>query len=96
MLDNLGSRFQEIFKKVRGHGKLSESNIKEALKEVRMSLLEADVNYKVVKDFTNKILEKSVGTDVLKGINPGQQFVKVVNDELVELLGEQIQDLLRE
>lgn len=87
MLDNLGSRFQEIFKKVRGHGKLSESNIKEALKEVRMSLLEADVNYKVVKDFTNKILEKSVGTDVLKGINPGQQFIKVVNDELVELLG---------
>lgn len=87
MLDNLGSRFQEIFKKVRGHGKLSESNIKEALKEVRMSLLEADVNYKVIKDFTNKILEKSVGTDVLKGINPGQQFIKVVNDELVELLG---------
>ena len=58
MLDNLGSRFQEIFKKVRGHGKLSESNIKEALREVRMSLLEADVNYKVVKDFTKKILRK--------------------------------------
>lgn len=87
MLDNLGSRFQEIFKKVRGHGKLSESNIKEALREVRLSLLEADVNYKVVKDFTTKILEKSVGTDVLKGINPGQQFIKIVNDELVELLG---------
>ena len=87
MLDNLGSRFQEIFKKVRGHGKLSESNIKEALREVRMSLLEADVNYKVVKDFTKKIQEKSIGTDVLKGINPGQQFIKIVNDELVELLG---------
>lgn len=87
MLDNLGSRFQEIFKKVRGHGKLSESNIKDALKEVKMSLLEADVNYKVVKDFTAKIQEKAIGTDVLKGINPGQQFIKIVNDELVELLG---------
>lgn len=87
MLDNLGSRFQEIFKKVRSHGKLSESNIKDALKEVKMSLLEADVNYKVVKDFTAKIQEKAIGTDVLKGINPGQQFIKIVNDELVELLG---------
>lgn len=87
MLDNLGSRFQEIFKKVRGHGKLSESNIKDTLKEVKMSLLEADVNYKVVKDFTAKIQEKAIGTDVLKGINPGQQFIKIVNDELVELLG---------
>lgn len=87
MLDNLGSRFQEIFKKVRGHGKLSESNIKEALKEVRMSLLEADVNYKVVKDFINKIQEKAVGTEVITGINPSQQFIKIVNDELVELLG---------
>lgn len=87
MLDNLGSRFQEIFKKVRGHGKLSESNIKEALREVKMSLLEADVNYKVVKDFTVKIQEKAIGTDVLKGINPSQQFIKIVNDELVELLG---------
>lgn len=87
MLENLGSRFQEIFKKVRGHGKLSESNIKDALKEVKMSLLEADVNYKVVKDFTNKIQEKAIGTDVLSGINPGQQFIKIVNDELVELLG---------
>lgn len=87
MLDNLGSRFQEIFKKVRGHGKLSESNIKDALKEVKMSLLEADVSYKVVKDFTAKIQEKAIGTDVLKGINPGQQFIKIVNDELVELLG---------
>lgn len=87
MLENLGSRFQEIFKKVRGHGKLSESNIKDALREVKMSLLEADVNYKVVKDFTNKIQEKAIGTNVLAGINPGQQFIKIVNDELVELLG---------
>lgn len=87
MLDNLGSRFQEVFKKVRGHGKLSENNIKDALKEVKMSLLEADVNYRVVKDFIDTIQDKAIGTEVLKGINPGQQFVKLVNDELVQLLG---------
>jgi len=87
MLDNLGGRFQEIFKKVKGHGKLNEDNIKAALKEVRLSLLEADVNYKVVKEFVNKIKEKAIGEEVMSGINPGQQFVKIVNDELVELLG---------
>ena len=87
MLENLGNRFQDIFKKIRGHGKLSESNIKDALREVKMSLLEADVNYKVVKDFTNKISEKAIGTEVIRGVNPVQQFVKLVNDELVELLG---------
>ncbi len=87
MLDNLGSKFQGIFKKVRGHGKLTEDNIKAALKEVRLSLLEADVNYRVVKDFVNKIKEKAVGENTLSGINPGQQFIKIVNDELIELLG---------
>lgn len=87
MLDNLGGRFQEIFKKVKGQGKLNEDNIKAALKEVRLSLLEADVNYKVVKDFVNRIKEKAIGEEVMTGINPGQQFVKIVNDELVELLG---------
>lgn len=87
MLENLGNRFQDIFKKVRGHGKLSEDNIKEALREVKMSLLEADVNYKVVKDFTSKISEKAIGTEVIRGVNPAQQFIKLVNDELVELLG---------
>ena len=87
MLENLGNRFQDIFKKIRGHGKLSETNIKDALREVKMSLLEADVNYKVVKDFTNKISEKAMGTEVIRGVNPAQQFIKLVNDELVELLG---------
>lgn len=87
MLENLGNRFQDIFKKIRGHGKLSETNIKDALREVKMSLLEADVNYKVVKDFTNKISEKAIGTEVIRGVNPAQQFIKLVNDELVELLG---------
>lgn len=87
MLDNLSGRFKDIFKKIRGHGKLSEDNIKDALREVRMSLLEADVNYKVVKDFTNKVSEKAIGSDVLRGINPAQQFIKLVNDELISLLG---------
>ena len=87
MLENLGNRFQDIFKKIRGYGKLSETNIKDALREVKMSLLEADVNYKVVKDFTNKISEKAIGTEVIRGVNPAQQFIKLVNDELVELLG---------
>ena len=87
MLENLGNRFQDIFKKIRGHGKLSGTNIKDALREVKMSLLEADVNYKVVKDFTNKISEKAIGTEVIRGVNPAQQFIKLVNDELIELLG---------
>lgn len=87
MLDNLSNRFKDIFQKVRGHGKMNEDNIKSALREVRMSLLEADVNYKVVKEFTNRISEKAIGTDVLRGVNPAQQFIKLVNDELIELLG---------
>ena len=87
MLDNLGNKFQGIFKKIKGHGKLTEDNIKAALKEVRLSLLEADVNYRVVKDLINKIKEKAVGENTLNGINPGQQFIKIVNDELTELLG---------
>jgi signal recognition particle subunit SRP54 len=87
MLDNLGSRFQDIFKKVKGSGVLTEKNIKDALREVRLALLEADVNYKVVKDFIARIKDKSVGEEVTKGVNPSQQFVKIVHDELVELLG---------
>lgn len=95
MLDNLGNRFKDIFKKVRGHGKLSENNIKEALREVRLSLLEADVNYKVVKDFTAKISEKAIGTEVLRGVNPAQQFIKLVNDELIALLGGNSSNLVK-
>jgi signal recognition particle subunit SRP54 len=87
MLENLGGRFRDIVKKVKGHGKLTEDNVKAILKEVRLALLEADVNYKVVKQFIAKVKEKSLGEQVLTGINPGQQFVKIVHDELVELLG---------
>jgi len=87
MLNNLSDKLQDIFKKVRGHGKLSETNIKDALREVRLSLLEADVNYTVTKNFVKTVMEKCMGEDVLKGINPGQQFIKIVHDELVEILG---------
>lgn len=87
MLDSLGSRFQDIVKKIKGNGKLTETNVSDALREVRLALLEADVNYKVVKDFIGRIKEKALGEATLKGINPGQQFVKVVHDELVDLLG---------
>ncbi len=84
MFDSLGSRFNEVFKKIRGHGTLTEGNIQGALKDVRLSLLEADVNYKVVKDFVNRVKEKALGEDTLKGINPGQQFVKLVHDCVVQ------------
>ena len=85
--ESLTEKLQNVFKNLRSKGRLTEDDVKAALKEVKMALLEADVNYKVVKDFTAKIQEKAIGTDVLKGINPGQQFIKIVNDELVELLG---------
>jgi signal recognition particle subunit SRP54 len=89
MFENLSDRLNDVFKKLRGHGKLSEENIKEAMREVRMALLEADVNFKVVKEFIATITEKAVGRDVLESLSPGQQVVKVVHEELIELLGGQ-------
>jgi len=87
MLDSLTSRLTGIFDRLRGYGRLTEENIQEALREVRVALLEADVNFKVVKGFVERIREKAVGQDVLQSLTPGQQVVKVVHDELVELLG---------
>ncbi|OGC79954.1 MAG: signal recognition particle protein [candidate division Zixibacteria bacterium RBG_16_43_9] len=87
MFAELSDRLESILKKLRGQGKLTENNIKEALKEVRRALLEADVNYKVVKDFISKVEEKSIGQEVLRSITPGQQVVKIVYDELTLLLG---------
>ena len=87
MFEDLTSKLEGIFKKIRGQGRLSESNIKDALKEVRRALLEADVNYKVVKDFIAQVEAKAIGQDVLKSITPGQQVIKIVNDELTALLG---------
>lgn len=87
MFNSLGDRFKDIFKKVSGQGKLTESNIKDALREVRLALLEADVNYGVAKNFVAKIRDKALGEEVISGVNPTQQFIKIVNDELVEVLG---------
>ena len=87
MLDSLTSRLTGILDRLRGFGRLTEENVQEALREVRLALLEADVNFKVVKGFVERVRVKAVGQDVLQSLTPGQQVVKVVRDELVELLG---------
>ena len=85
--EGLSSRLQEITRKLRGKARITESDLKEMLREVKLALLEADVNYKIVKEFNNTIQEKALGQDVLKSLTPGQQVIKIVKDELVELLG---------
>ncbi len=87
MLDSLSTRLQSIFDRLGGRGRLTEENIQEALREVRVALLEADVNFKVVRAFIDRVREKAVGQDVLRSLTPAQHVVKVVHDELVELLG---------
>ncbi len=87
LFDKLSGSLQKVFRDMRGYGKLSEQNIADALREVRMALLEADVNFLVVKDFIAKVREKCVGLEVLDSVSPGQQFIKFVHDELVALLG---------
>jgi signal recognition particle subunit SRP54 len=93
MFENLTDRLESAFKKLRGHGRLTEENIQEALAEVRTALLEADVNFGVVKEFIASVSAKAVGREVLASLSPGQQVVKVVHDELVALLGSQAQPL---
>lgn len=85
--EGLAGKLQDTLKKLRGAGKLSEADIKDAMREVRMALLEADVNFKVAKDFVNKVTEKALGQEILDSLTPGQQVVKVVNDELTQLMG---------
>lgn len=87
--ENLSDKLQNIFKSLRGKGRLSESDVKSALKEVKMALLEADVNFKVVKNFINTLQERAVGQDVLNSLTPGQMVIKIVNEEMVKLLGDQ-------
>jgi signal recognition particle subunit SRP54 len=87
MFDSLTEKLSIAFKRLRGHGKLSEENIMEALKEVRLALLEADVNFKVVKDFIEKIRARAVGQEVLASLTPAQQVVKIVHDEMINLMG---------
>ena len=85
--ESLTEKLSNAFKKLRSKGKLTESDVKEAMREVRLALLEADVNFKVAKDFTNRVTEKAIGAEILESLTPGQQVVKLVNDELVELMG---------
>jgi len=87
MFDTLTGKLETVFKKLRGRGVLKEDDVKEALREVRLALLEADVNFKVVKEFIGKVQERAVGQDILASLTPGQQVIKVVHDELVKLLG---------
>ncbi len=93
MFDNLSDRLGSIFKKLKGHGKLSEKNIEDGLREVRMALLEADVHYKVVKQLVADIKQRALGQEVMASLTPGQQVVKIVNDELTALMGAQHEDL---
>src|SRR5215471_4916902 len=87
MFDSLSSRLQNAFRNLRGLGKLSEANVSDALRDVRMALLEADVNFKVARDFIERVKAKSIGQEVILSIQPGQQIIKIIHDELVELLG---------
>ena len=85
--EGLSDKLNKVFKKLKSHGKLTESDVKEAMREVRLALLEADVSYKVVKDFVAKVTEKAVGEEVLSSLTPAQQVVKIVNEELIDLMG---------
>ena len=85
--ESLSERLSGVFKKLRGHGKLSEADIKTAMREVRMALLEADVNYKVAKDFCAKVSERAMGQEVMESLTPAQQVIKIVNEELTALMG---------
>lgn len=89
MFESLSEKLQSAFKTIRGHGKLNEQNIKDALKDVRMALLEADVNFRVVKGFTERVRNRAIGREVMKSLTPGQQLIKVVSDELTELMGKE-------
>jgi signal recognition particle subunit SRP54 len=93
MFEDLTAKLEATLKKIRGQGKLTEENIADSLKEIRRSLLEADVNYKVVKEFIQRVQEKAVGEEVLRSVTPGQQIVKIVFDELVQLMGQSQTDL---
>ena len=91
--ESLTDKLQNVFKKLKGKGRLTEADVKVALKEVKMALLEADVNFKVVKQFTKSVQEKAIGQDVMNGLNPGQMVIKIVNDELVNLMGSETTEL---
>ena len=91
--DSLSEKLQNVFKNLRSKGRLTENDVKAALKEVKMALLEADVNFKVVKGFVKDVQERAIGQDVMNGLNPGQMVIKIVNEELVNLMGSETTDL---
>ncbi len=93
MFENLSERLDKVFKRLKGYGKLSEENIQQALREVRLALLEADVNYKVVKDFIANVKKRAIGQEVMESLTPAQQVIKIVHEELIKLLGEKGQGL---
>lgn len=93
MFESLGDHLQNAIHKIKGYGKITEDNISDMMREIRLALLEADVNYKVVKEFTNSVKEKALGEEVASSINPGDLFVKIVKDELTELLGGEQEDI---
>ena len=85
--ESLADKLQNVFKNLRGKGRLTEADVKAALKEVKMALLEADVSFKVVKQFISSVQERAIGQDVLESLTPGQMVIKIVNEELVKLMG---------
>ena len=87
MFESLGERLQNALHKIKGYGKINEDNISDMMREIRLALLEADVNYTVVKEFTNNVKEKALGEEVQRSLKPGDLFVKIVKDELTALLG---------
>ena len=91
--ESLSDKLQNIFKNLRSKGRLTEDDVKAALKEVKIALLEADVNFKVVKDFTKKVNERAIGQDVLTSLTPGQMVIKIVNEELTALMGSETTEL---
>src|SRR5258706_13535948 len=87
MFDSLSTRLQDVFKTLRGESRLTEQDVEAALREIRLALLEADVNFKVVREFTAPLKERALGADVVGGLNPGHQVVKIVGEELTSLMG---------
>ena len=87
MFDSLSGKLQNAFRNLRGLGKISEANVGDSLREVRMALLEADVNFKVARDFIERVKAKAIGVEVVQSVQPGQQIIKIIHDELVDLLG---------
>ena len=91
--DSLSEKLQNVFKNLRSKGRLTEADVKAALKEVKMALLEADVNFKVVKQFVKSVQERAIGADVMNGLNPGQMVIKIVNEEMVNLMGSETTEI---